>query len=73
MCVCRYSFTSIKELNYGFVISGSNDGMMKIWNIEDGLCIKTLTDHKSSISQIVLTQKGSIVSVSHDATIKIWE
>ena len=65
--------TCIKELAPGFIISGSNDGMIKIWNLERGVCIKTLNDHKSTISQILLTQKGTIVSVSHDGTIKIWE
>jgi WD40 repeat protein len=40
----------IECLPNGNIISGSNDGTMKIWNLEDGSLIKTLTRKTSKIS-----------------------
>jgi WD40 repeat protein len=55
------------------VISGSTDSTIKIWNYETGECIKTLNDHKSWITSIILWNNNQFISGSVDRTIKIWD
>ncbi len=38
--------------NLNYIVSGSNDSLIKIWNIYDGKCIKTLAGHTSYINDI---------------------
>jgi WD40 repeat protein len=64
------------QLTNGKIASGSDDGIIKIWDLESSECIKTLTDHMSLVECLIqLTNdpyKDHIVSGSHDGTIKIW-
>lgn len=57
-----------------FVISGSSDKTVKIWDSETGLCIKTLRGgHKATISCLATAQNGQIIiSGSLDNTLCIW-
>ena len=56
-----------------YIISGSKDKSIKIWDLLTGKCIRTLLGHKNGISSITLTKDGkNIFSASLDKTIKIW-
>ena len=56
------------------LVSGSDDGLIKIWNLEEQYeCIKTLRGHLSGIICLkIIRQKFHCVSASHDKTMKIW-
>ena len=53
-----------------YIVSGSDDDTIKIWNINDGTLVRTLTGHTSSVNSVAV-QGDYIVSGSYDATIKI--
>ena len=53
-------------------MSGSKDGRIKIWNVEEGKCLKTLEGHTSAVYCIEVLDNGEIVSGSDDKTIRIW-
>jgi WD40 repeat protein len=59
-----------KENDY--VISGSADSTLKIWDMQTYKCIRTLEGHTSSITCIAVFSEKLIVSGSFDRTIKIW-
>jgi WD40 repeat protein len=55
------------------LISGSQDGAIKIWNLETEDLICTISAHNDSVNTIAITPDGShIISGSQDGTIKIW-
>ena len=56
-----------------FIVSGSKDRKIKIWNYETGECISTLKGHTNSvISVAIIPGLSQIVSGSGDKKIKIW-
>ena len=55
------------------LISASNDNSIKIWNLETGECLKTLTDHNDRITSILIVPNNKIISGSFDGTIKIFD
>ena len=52
--------------------SGSLDNTIKIWNIENGECIRTLTGHSNWVISVELISQNRLASGSLDNTIKIW-
>ncbi len=57
-----------------YIVSGSSDETIKIWDANSGECLKTLEGHSSRVNSVAWSPDGSkIVSGSSDATIKIWD
>ena len=60
--------------NGKFIISGSNDLTIRIWDLKTGDLIKTIEGHENWVSSVSLTPNGKfIVSGAFDHTIRIWE
>jgi len=59
-----------------FIISGSNDKTIRIWDVVSGECIKILEGHNSRISSVALSKNNNdqfIVSGSWDKTVRLWD
>ena len=54
------------------IASGSYDNTIKIWNLNNSSCIKTLEGHTNDINCLELINSTTIASASDDHTIKIW-
>lgn len=54
--------------------TGSGDGTIKIWSLDDYSCIRTVPAHKDSVRCLATLPGafGSLISASHDTTLKIW-
>jgi WD40 repeat protein len=55
------------------VISGSQDGTLKIWNLKTGILVDTIAAHNGSVNAVSIIPDGShIISGSYDNTLKVW-
>ncbi len=56
------------------VVSGSKDGTLRIWNIEEGECLQILKGHRSAITSLDISPNGRfIISASQDKKLRLWE
>lgn len=54
------------------VVSGSLDTSIRVWDVETGNCVHTLTGHQSLTSGMEL-KDNTLVSGNADSTVKIWD
>lgn len=56
------------------VIGGGANQTIKVWDIQTGRVIKTLSGHQDVVRWLILTRDGeTLISGSGDRTIKIWD
>ncbi len=65
--------SALALLNNGFLASSfGNSGLIKIWDIELGTCVKTLIGHTKRVTSLLTLPDNRLVSGSMDKTIKVW-
>mmetsp|Transcript_36548 Transcript_36548/g.40809 ORF Transcript_36548/g.40809 Transcript_36548/m.40809 type:complete len:444 (-) Transcript_36548:87-1418(-) len=56
------------------VVSGSEDGTIKVWDHESGDYMKTLKGHTNNVNSLAFTPTGNyLASCSNDLSIKLWD
>jgi uncharacterized protein with WD repeat len=56
-----------------FLVSGGDDRIVKVWNINEGEEIYTLIGHSGSVTSVAISPDGeTLASGSADRTIKLW-
>ena len=56
------------------VVTGSDDGTAKIWDINSGQGLHTLTGHTKFINSVAISSDNTtVVTGSDDTTVKIWD
>lgn len=56
------------------LVSAGGDGIIRIWNIETGQIIRTLTGHTNVIYKAVFSPNEKLIaSSSRDTTVRIWD
>ena len=56
------------------VISGSSDGTLRVWDLENGKLLWIVNDHQGSVSGIALANDGRLgISGSSDHTLILWD
>jgi platelet-activating factor acetylhydrolase IB subunit alpha len=58
--------------NHALVTCGS-DLYVKVWDIQSGRLIRTLTGHEHVVSDVVFKDEHTIFTCSRDTTIKCWD
>lgn len=59
------------QFDDSFLITGSYDNTVKVWNIETGECLRTLTGHALCIRALHFDD-AKLITGSMDRTLKIW-
>ena len=54
--------------------SGSKDKSVKLWNLETGTELSTMTRHSDTLSSVAFSADGQwVMSGSMDKTIRLWD
>ncbi|KIJ43762.1 hypothetical protein M422DRAFT_228982 [Sphaerobolus stellatus SS14] len=71
---CRSTVNSIAFSSDGlFIVSGSDDGTVRIWNVTTGETLKELKGHEHYVTSVAFSPDGSfIASGLDDGTVRIW-
>jgi NB-ARC domain/WD domain, G-beta repeat/APAF-1 helical domain len=57
-----------------YVVSGSRDNTLRVWEVATGETKRTLQGHTESVSAVAATPDGRyVVSGSWDSTLRVWE
>ncbi len=57
-----------------YLISGSRDCTLKVWDCQTGVEVRTINGHTKSVNAIALSVDGKyLVSGSSDTTLKVWD
>jgi len=57
-----------------FMVTGSKDNSIKVWNISTGQQVRNYVGHSASITSVAFSNNGLyIISSSADKTVRIWE
>jgi len=63
---------SVCELEDGSFVSGSEDGVVKMWD-NNGIVLQFFCGHSGGIYKVIKINSDTIVSASSDLTAKIWK
>jgi len=67
------NFSNLLKLNKTLLASGTHDMLIKIWDLHNGIILKTLYGHTDGVYTIILLTQTRIASGSGDLLIKIWD
>ena len=57
-----------------WVVSGSRDNTVRVWEVKSGNCLATLEGHTAYVLGVAMTADGRrVVSGSHDKTVRVWD
>lgn len=59
------------RFNRKYLISGSYDATVKVWDVDSGTCIRTLTGHQKGVRALVFDSQ-KLITGGLDLTIKVW-
>ncbi|CAN7995425.1 unnamed protein product [Ixodes hexagonus] len=57
-----------------YIVTGGDDGRVKLWNASDGFCFVTFSEHAAGISGVAFVQSGrAVLSASLDGTVRAFD
>jgi periodic tryptophan protein 2 len=71
----QHDMTSLAYSQDGqFIVTGGDDGKLKLWNTQTGFCFVTFTEHTAGIQAVEFSPKGQVVfSASLDGTVRAFD
>ena len=63
----------MKQLKNGWLLSGSVDKTIKVWNVKKKICLQTLVGHFDVIFGLCILNDDRFVSGGRDKELFIWK
>ena len=67
-----YSLCVLPAADGGVLVSGTQDGTVAVWRIEDGELLGGMFGHRDSVLSLVPLPGGRVASGSQDGTLRVW-
>ena len=67
-CCCCVAYTSGVKL-----ASGSADHSVRIWNLDNGECVRTLQGHSDWVTGLSARSESIVLSAASDGQLKLWD
>ncbi|MGI0486567.1 NB-ARC domain-containing protein [Pantanalinema rosaneae CENA516] len=68
------ALNSLEQCQSQFLLSGSDDGTLKLWDCDRGECLRTFKGHDGWVHSVNISPDGRwCVSGSWDQTVKLWD
>ena len=61
------------QMKNGWLLTGSVDKTVKVWNIKRKCCIQTLVSHFEAINSLCILDKNTFISGGKDKDIIFWK
>lgn len=56
------------------VVTASDDGKVKIWDVVSGFCLATFDEHQAGVTDVAFAKRGQVMFTSSlDGTIRAWD
>ncbi|KAL5983563.1 hypothetical protein ACLOJK_017651 [Asimina triloba] len=66
-------YCAIFDRSGRYVITGSDDRLVKIWSMETAFCLSSCRGHEGDITDLAVSSNNALVaSASNDCTIRVW-
>lgn len=63
----------VLDLTDGRIVSWSNDGTLRLWDVESGSVLRIFEGHSKSVTGALLLPNGHLLSWSYDETLRLWD
>jgi len=55
------------------LVSQGQEGVLKVWDIDAGVCLRTIDNTSQYVSTVIVTKNGSVISEAKDYKIGLWD
>jgi len=62
--------------NGKLLVTGGEDGKVKVWNTQSGFCFVTFTEHTAAVSAVTFAPKGNgsvVFTAALDGTVRAYD
>ena len=69
-----FALTYTSQADGRRVVTGGEEGLVKVWNADTGQLLQTLEAHTAAVTAVAVSHDGArLITGGRDATVKLWD